>query len=128
MSAETEFNDRIHDQLADIDAGVERARIVDLVPSRSEHEPWTWDDEARDILARECCCCGVNGHYQRALESHVSRHGLDGLGIYVENGVVCDGHHRVVAAIRLGIESVPLESITQAEARWLRDHEHLIAS
>lgn len=84
---------------------------------------WTWDDEERDILARVCLCCGEPGHYQRQLEAHVAEHGFTGLGVCLgTDGRVWDGHHRIVAARRLGIERIPLESAGDAEERWLRDH------
>lgn len=82
---------------------------------------WTWDDEERDLLSHGCLCatvdpqvdfinCGQPGHYQLMLEDY-----LRGLG-RVEQGVllgndqrVWDGHHRIVAARRLGFPDVPLE-------------------
>lgn len=38
------------------------------------------------------------------------------------DGRVWDGHHRIVAARRLGIALVPVESPAAAEDRFHRDH------
>jgi ParB-like chromosome segregation protein Spo0J len=59
------------------------------------------------------------------LEAYIAEHGVDGLGITVEDGFVQDGHHRVVAAIRLGISRLPVESKEDAQARWVRDHGYV---
>lgn len=87
--------------------------------------PWTWDDEERDLLARVCLCCGEAGHYQHQLEAHMREHGLDQGVCLGDDGRVWDGHHRIVAAKRLGIETIPLESGNDAQARWVRDHGHV---
>lgn len=91
------------------------------VPS-SMPQPWSWDDEERAIFERVCLCCGQIGHYQRQLEAFLAEHGLTTAVCLGEDGRVRDGHHRIVAARRLGIETVPLESDEACEARWLRDH------
>ncbi len=96
--------------------------LANYVPG-SQDQPWTWDDEERDILTRECLCCGQPGHYQLALERHIAAHGLTGLGVCLgTDGRVWDGHHRIVAARRLGIDAIPLESALDAEERFDRDH------
>jgi hypothetical protein len=60
------------------------------------------------------------------LESHMAEHGVEGMGIVVdEGGFLGDGHHRVVAALRLGIDRLPVESSDDAQARWVRDHGHV---
>jgi hypothetical protein len=84
--------------------------------------PWTWANEERDIRARECLCCGKDGHYQEMLEAHLAEHGLTQGVCLGGAGRVWDGHHRIIAARRLGIATVPLESREDAAARWLRDH------
>lgn len=94
-------------------------------PARSKYEPWTWMDEERDIFTRECLCCGRIGHYQRELEAHIAVFGMGGLNIYLCDGVVQDGNHRVVAAIRLGIGWLPLEKEADAQARWIRQHGYV---
>lgn len=71
--------------------------------------PWSWADEAADILARQCLCCGQPGHYQLAFEAHVAEHGIPGGVCLGGDGRVWDGHHRVVAALRMGITQVPVE-------------------
>jgi hypothetical protein len=100
-------------------------RVADLLPSRARDLPWTWGDEERNTLTRQCLCCGRPGHYQQTLEAHIAEHGLEGLGILVEDGYVADGHHRVVAAIRLGIDRLPVETGPDAQARWVKDHGHV---
>lgn len=115
--------------LADLAESMDTISTAELIrkypPGQSERKPWTWDDEARDIDTRTCCCCGQPGHYQRMLEAHIAQHGLDGLAIHVRGGRVRDGHHRVVAARRLGIERLPLETKADAKARWIRDHGYV---
>ena len=81
----------------------------------------TWDEAIRQTLARPCMCCHVPGHYQRQLEAHIVAHGLTE-GVYLNGDRVGDGHHRIVAAIRLGLEAVPLEALDECNARWVRDH------
>ncbi len=72
--------------------------------------PWTWDDEERDILGRECLCCGEPGHYQQALEEHLAAVGEVRQPVCLgPDGRVWDGHHRIVAARRLGFEYLPVE-------------------
>lgn len=93
----------------------------------AEYQPnnmnrWSWDDEERDILARLCLCCGQPGHYQQMLEAHIAVNGLDQGICLGENGLVWDGHHRIVAARRLGVKTIPLESREEADARWKKDH------
>jgi hypothetical protein len=84
--------------------------------------PWSWDDLEANILTRQCLCCGRPGHYQAALEAHIAEHGLTE-GVWLrDDGTVGDGHHRIIAAKRLGIETIPLEDGDAAAARWMRDH------
>lgn len=91
-------------------------------PPQGHQQAWTWGDEEQDILTRECLCCGQPGHYQQMLEAHMTKHGLTEGVCLSSDGRVRDGHHRIVAARRLGIESIPLESATESEQRWLHDH------
>jgi hypothetical protein len=92
------------------------------VPGSSE-QPWSWADEEADLLARECMCCptGIHdgpcddccttpGHYQRSLEEHLAGIGRVEQPVCLgSDGRVWDGHHRIVAARRLGFASVPVE-------------------
>lgn len=96
--------------------------LLALYAPGSYPPPWSWDDEERDILARVCLCCDQPGHYQLALEVHLREHGLTQGVCLGDDGRVWDGHHRIVAARRLGIELIPLESPIDAEERFLRDH------
>lgn len=96
-------------------------RLVDLL---TEYKPAfcdTWEEAERQTFERPCMCCGVPGHYQRQVEEWIATEGLTE-GVYLKGDVVGDGHHRVVAAIRLGIIEVPLESLDECNARWVRDH------
>ena len=84
----------------------------------STPQPWTWEDEEQDILNRTCCCrshqchspsLGTKGHYQLALEDYIKDHGIMGTIRLGNDGRVWDGHHRLIAAKRLGIETVEVE-------------------
>ncbi len=85
----------------------------------SRSQPWTWDDEELDILRRGCCCRSSlcenpklhfrPGQYQIELEAHIAQHGITQGVCLGSDGVVWDGHHRIVAARRLGITEIPLE-------------------
>lgn len=95
--------------------------LTGWVPS-SMPQPWSWDDEERAIFERVCLCCGEVGHYQRELEAFLAERGLSQGVCLGECGRVFDGHHRIVAARRLGIEVTPLESRADSGARWLKDN------
>ena len=100
--------------------------IAAILPARSRKHPvWTWDDEERSIRTRMCLCCGRPGHYQSVVDAVVRERGMDGMGVLVEDGYVKDGHHRVVAALTAGLSSVPVESVEEAQARWVRDHGYV---
>lgn len=87
----------------------------------SKGEDWTWDDEEADLLSMPCLCmsrpeqgrwtvCPTFGHYQKNLEARIQEKGSVTQGVLLGNdGRVWDGHHRIVAARRLGLTSVPLE-------------------
>ncbi len=85
------------------------ADIVANYRPGSYDPPWTRDDEAAHLDSHVCLCCGEPGHYQRALEEHIAAHGISGGVCLGPDGRVWDGHHRIVAAIRLGIEQIPVE-------------------
>lgn len=85
------------------------AEILENWVPGSYDQPWTWDDEEKEILSRVCLCCNQPGHYQLQLEQYISEHGITQGVLLGNDGRVWDGHHRIVAARRLGIESVPLE-------------------
>lgn len=93
-------------------------RVADLLPGSFD----TWAEEEAAIRSRLCLCCGLPGRYQEELEAHLAANGFEGMGIYVENGRVKNGNHRVIAARNLGIETIPTETKEQAGERWLRDH------
>lgn len=106
--------------------GREYVKLSEVLPTKAKDLPWTWEDEDRNIRSRQCLCCGRPGHYQETLEAHMAEHGTEGLAIVVdEDGYLGDGHHRVVAARRLGIDRLPVESKDDAQARWVRDHGYV---
>jgi hypothetical protein len=74
-------------------------------------DQWSWDQEEADILSHPCVCvCGMPGCYQRRLEAFLAGVGRVEQGVYLgPDGRVWDGHHRIVAARRLGFADVPLE-------------------
>ena len=75
----------------------------------SYDQPWTWDDEERELHERVCVCCDKPGHYQQQMEEYVAANGVT-QGVYLgPDGRVWDGHHRIVAARRCGVERIPLE-------------------
>lgn len=106
-----------------------RVLLASYVPG-SHEQPWTWDDERRDLLAAVCQCCGQPGHYQLALEEHYAKLGrIDGSGIVLgTDGRIWDGHHRIVAAIRLGFPGLPVERFDDSTARSVGAFERLQAS
>jgi hypothetical protein len=95
--------------------------MADFVPS-SYPQPWSWAEEEAEVLIRVCLCCDQPGHYQQQLEAHIADHGLPGGVVLSDDGTVMDGHHRIIAARRMGITLMPLDSQQEAVARWLRDH------
>jgi hypothetical protein len=96
--------------------------LLATVPPGHREEPWTWDDEERDIAIRLCLCCGDAGHYQKTVEARIAEHGLTEGVCIGEDGRLHDGHHRVIAALHLDIEEVPLEAKHEADSRWQIDH------
>ena len=105
-----------------LDGTMALADLLATVPPGWRQEPWSWDDEERDVRSRLCLCCGKPGHHQDTVEAFVAANGLtEGVCIGAD-GKLHDGHHRVIAAMTLGIERVPLESREEADARWNRDH------
>ncbi len=99
-------------------------RLVDLLENYRPggyDEPWSWDDMERNIRTRQCLCCGLPGHYQETIEALIRECGLTE-GVYLGDGVVKDGHHRIIAARTLEIDLIPLESGEANSARWMRDH------
>lgn len=96
------------------------ADLLANVPPGGSHN--TWDAEERDVRQRICLCCGKPGHYQEVLEAVFKVHGLTEAVCIGTDGRLQDGHHRVIAARRLGLKRVLLESPKAARARWERDH------
>ena len=101
--------------------------LRDYVPG-SEDQPWSWDDEERSLHEMPCptthalesgfvevgCVDPCNdpqpGCYQRKLEAHLAEVGRIEQPVCLgDDGRVWDGHHRIVAARRLGFAEVPVE-------------------
>lgn len=106
--------------------GVRWISLADLlakyVPG-SQEQPWTWDDEAAALHAFPGLCglqcpdtCPPDAHpgiYQKDLEDHLRRRGRIEQPVCLgADGRVWDGHHRIVAAIRLGFPGVPVEDLS----------------
>lgn len=95
-------------------------------------QPWTWDDEERHLLSQPCptevarsngveglpdCHDPEPGCYQRDLEAWLRERGEVPQPVLLgPDGRVWDGHHRIVAARRLGFAWVPLEEPVPATA------------
>jgi hypothetical protein len=73
----------------------------------SQAQPWTWEDEERHILA--------SPYDQARLEASINALGFTGTFpiLLGHDGRVWDGHHRVVAARRLGLTHVPVERVEE---------------
>jgi len=87
--------------------------------------PWSWDDEVHDLhhnapcptayaitqgIDVEPCDDPSPGCYQRRLEEHLREVGAITQPVCLGgDGRVWDGHHRIVAAIRLGFDEIPVE-------------------
>ena len=99
------------------------AILRDYVPG-SKDQPWTWDDEEQDLHSHPCpteraraqgvdvepCDDGQPGCYQRRLEAFLAAEGRITQPVCLgPDGRVWDGHHRIVAAKRLGFADVPVE-------------------
>lgn len=94
--------------------------LLEFMPG--SHGPgWTWADEMRDLLSVPCLCasvppdtsveCETPGHYQLMLEDRLRALGRVDQPICLgTDGRVWDGHHRVVAAMRLHFDGVPVEN------------------
>ena len=105
------------------------ADSISLARLLAEHRPagdWdTWEEVERALLSNICLCCGLPGHYQATVEAHLAANGLTE-GVFIgEDGCLRDGHHRVTAARRLGIDTIPLETAEEAQERWVRDHGYV---
>lgn len=63
--------------------------------------PWSWDDEAAD--------CASHPHMADLVESIRADGIREPVLLGADDGRVWDGHHRVCAALALGLPSVPVE-------------------
>jgi hypothetical protein len=95
--------------------------LANVAPGHRE-EAWSWEDEERDIAIRLCLCCGKPGHHQATVEALIATGRLPARASVGEDGRLHDGHHRVVAAMHLGIERVEIETKAEADSRWQSDH------
>lgn len=93
-----------------------RYKYVSLAYVLANYTPgdeWSWEQEEADLHSMECSCtpdCEIPGHYQKMLETHIARTGKIDPGICLgDDGRVWDGHHRIVAAKRLGLSGIWVE-------------------
>lgn len=90
----------------------------------SQDPPWSWADEVIDLHSHPCpttearaqgievdpCDDPHPGCYQRRLEAYLRDVGAIEQPVCLGgDGRVWDGHHRIVAAIRLGFNEIPVE-------------------
>lgn len=76
----------------------------------SYEPPWSWADEEADIEAR------TPGRLEQLRRSLI-RNGFDEPVLLGDDGRVWDGHHRIIAAARAGLD-IPVEIINRL------DHAH----
>ena len=100
--------------------------LAQLVTEYRPGGEWeTWESVEQDLSEHICLCCGLPGHYQQTVEDRIAASGLtDGVHLG-DDGRLRDGHHRITAARRLGIDMIPLETAEQARERWVRDHGYV---
>lgn len=99
-------------------------RVDDLRSRWTPGDGWSWDDEERALHEFPCPCqndpttvtadaepvCQTPGHYQKNLEAYLRERGCVEQPVCLgSDGRVWDGHHRIVAAHRLGFETIPVE-------------------
>lgn len=96
--------------------------LTDLLTQYQPGSGLSWDEEEAALRSRICLCCSQPGHYQEQVEAFIAEEGLDQGVCLGDDGRLRDGHHRVMAARRLGIERIPLETVDDAGRRWVRDH------
>lgn len=92
-------------------------RLSDLLANYrpgSYDQPWSWHDETQELIGREPT-------YLASIASSIVREGFHA-PIQLHHGErrVWDGHHRVVAAIVIGLDEVPT-----ADARY-SDSDQLV--
>lgn len=87
-------------------------------PIEGPNPDWTWDDAAKEFRRQVCDCCGKKGHYQKQIEDLVKQQGIDfantedgepTIQLSYGDGKVLDGHHRIVAALKLGLPDAYVE-------------------
>ena len=109
------------DPRADVSASIQLADLLARYSPGSHGDGWTWDDEIADLLSAPCMCpseppdkiveCDTPGHYQLMLEDQLRSDGRVYEPIMLgSDGRIWDGHHRIVAAVRLGFDRLPVDS------------------
>ena len=76
--------------------------IRELIETIAPGEPHGWGVEILDLLARD-------RRRTRALAASITAHGVRTPVLIGDDGRLWDGHHRVVASIYLGRETIPAE-------------------
>jgi ParB-like chromosome segregation protein Spo0J len=83
----------------------DRMALADLLANYrpgSYDPPWTWNDERRDLLARE-------PDFLHGLRADIAANGIrEPVQLHHGERRVWDGHHRIVVAIDLGLPAVPV--------------------
>lgn len=84
-----------------------RMRVADIIANYrpgSRDDAWTWDDEATELFTH-----GDMAGRTSLLLADIEANGVHDPVMLGSDGRVWDGHHRIVCALRLGIESLPVE-------------------
>lgn len=73
---------------------------------------WAWQDEYDKLYERD---------YQRQLTEKIRVNGITEPILLGSDGRVWDGHHRICAAMHLGLDTVPVEFCTPARVTPTRE-------
>lgn len=68
----------------------------------SQGDDWTWQQESDDLWSREQARMDV-------LCTSIQETGMQEPVLIGDDGRIWDGHHRIVAAMTLGLETIPVE-------------------
>lgn len=94
-----------------------RCRLFEVTafkPFPREHPP-TWD---------ECAALPWDDDYQTALSESMCSDGWIGGPVEVCDGLVWDGHHRLITALVLGWDGATPIPVVYATREWLAAHGH----
>lgn len=100
---------------------------------RSGHvigHPWVCPDGCVHVsgaLVRDVLPCKDPGQV-RAVQSSLCTLDYAQTPLHVEDGWLIDGHHRVAAAVALGLRTLPVEQVDGVLARQQQWHRRVLAS